>query len=212
MKPTILEGDVVFVNRLAYDLKVPFTTWHLAKWADPARGDIVVCFAPDDGMRLVKRVVGLPGDVLQLRHDCLFINGVAVAYAPLVGPAAGVRDLAPAERGSALFAREQIGARSHAVMALPQIPAPRDFGPVRVPAGHYFMMGDNRDVSRDSRYFGFMPQCGKLSARPRESLSLATSTTGCDRASTGSSLAWVKRSRLAPVPGSRFATANPTPR
>ena len=83
MKPTILEGDVVFVNRLAYDLKVPFTTWHLAEWGQPARGDIVVCFAPDDGIRLVKRVVGLPGDVLQLRNDCLFINGVAVAYSPL---------------------------------------------------------------------------------------------------------------------------------
>jgi signal peptidase I len=158
MKPTILEGDVVFVNRLAYDLKVPFTTWHLAKWGDPARGDIVVCFAPDDGVRLVKRVVGLPGDVLQLCNDCLFINGVAVAYSPLEARAAGVGELEPAERVSALFAREQLGARLHTVMALPRIPAPRDFGPVRVPSGHYFMMGDNRDVSRDSRYFGFMPR------------------------------------------------------
>jgi signal peptidase I len=158
MKPTILEGDVVFVNRLAYDLKVPFTTWHLAKWGDPARGDIVVCFAPDDGVRLVKRVVGLPGDVLQLCNDCLFINGVAVAYSPLEARAAGVGELEPAERASALFAREQLGARLHTVMALPRIPAPRDFGPVRVPSGHYFMMGDNRDVSRDSRYFGFMPR------------------------------------------------------
>lgn len=158
MKPTILEGDVVFVNRLAYDLKVPFTTWHLAKWADPARGDIVVCFAPDDGIRLVKRVVGLPGDVLQLRNDCLFINGVAVAYSPLEAHATGVHELEPAERASALFAREHLGMRLHTVMALPRIPAPRDFGPVRVPAGHYFMMGDNRDVSRDSRYFGFMPR------------------------------------------------------
>ena len=135
MKPTILEGDVVFVNRLAYDLKVPFTTWHLAKWADPARGDIVVCFAPDDGVRLVKRVVGLPGDVLQLRNDCLFINGVAVAYSPLEAHVAGISELEPAERASALFAREQLGARWHTVMALPRIPAPRDFGPVRVPAG-----------------------------------------------------------------------------
>jgi len=158
MKPTILEGDVVFVNRLAYDLKVPFTTWHLAEWAQPARGDIVVCFAPDDGVRLVKRVVGLPGDVVELRHDALLINGVPLSYAALPSTAAGVRDLAPAERAAARFAREQLGARLHAVMALPQIPAPRDFGPVCVPAGNYFMMGDNRDVSRDSRYFGFMPR------------------------------------------------------
>lgn len=60
MKPTILEGDRVIVNKLAYDLKVPFTTWHLAEWGNPARGDIVVFFAPNDGTRMVKRVVGLP--------------------------------------------------------------------------------------------------------------------------------------------------------
>src|SRR4051794_11925214 len=67
MKPTILEGDRVFVNKLAYDLKVPFTTWHLADWANPKRGDVVVFYSPHDGIRLVKRVVGLPGDLIELR-------------------------------------------------------------------------------------------------------------------------------------------------
>ncbi|HWI58690.1 MAG TPA: signal peptidase I, partial [Bacillota bacterium] len=67
MKPTILEGDRVYVNKLAYDFKVPFTTWHLAQWANPQRGDIVVFYSPHDGTRLVKRVVGLPGDTLELR-------------------------------------------------------------------------------------------------------------------------------------------------
>src|SRR4026208_1115317 len=62
MKPTILEGDRVFVNKLAYDLKVPFTTWHLAEWSEPKRGDIVVFFSPANEQRFVKRVVGLPGD------------------------------------------------------------------------------------------------------------------------------------------------------
>ena len=61
MKPTILEGDYVFVNKLAYDLKVPFTTLHLAEWSAPQRGDIVVFYSPKDGTRLVKRTVGLPG-------------------------------------------------------------------------------------------------------------------------------------------------------
>src|SRR5690242_19161315 len=61
MNPSILEGDRIFVNKLAYDLKVPFTTWHVAEWAGPKRGDIVVFFSPADDERLVKRVVGLPG-------------------------------------------------------------------------------------------------------------------------------------------------------
>jgi len=64
MKPTILEGDLVFVNKLSYDLKVPFTLHRLAQWDDPARGDVVVFFSPHDGTRLVKRVIAVPGDTL----------------------------------------------------------------------------------------------------------------------------------------------------
>jgi signal peptidase I len=156
MKPTILGGDVVFINKLAYDLRVPFTFMRLAHWSEPARGDIVVCFAPDDGTRLVKRVVGLPGDIVELRQETLYLNGVAQTYSPL--PETAVRDLPEAERAAGAFAREQLGARSHAVMALPQVPALRNFGPVRVPADHYWVLGDNRDNSKDSRFFGFMPR------------------------------------------------------
>src|SRR5579863_429099 len=83
MKPTIMEGDRVFVNKLAYDLKVPFTTWHLAQWDNPKPGEIVVFFSPADEKRLVKRVIGLPGDTIELRHDQLFVNGHAVSYEPL---------------------------------------------------------------------------------------------------------------------------------
>src|SRR5512142_358152 len=82
MKPTILEGDRVFVNKLAYDLRVPFTYVRLRRWADPVRGDIVVLISPHDGKRLVKRVVGTPGDTVELRDDRLIVNGHAATYAP----------------------------------------------------------------------------------------------------------------------------------
>src|SRR4051794_11858499 len=82
MKPTILEGDFIFVNKLAYDLKIPFTTSHLAEWDNPSRGDVVVCFAPDDGIRLVKRLVAVPGDTLELRNNVLFINDQRASYQP----------------------------------------------------------------------------------------------------------------------------------
>src|SRR4051794_2376136 len=75
MRPTILEGDRIFVNKLAYDLKVPFTTLRLARWSEPARGEVVVFFSPANGDRLVKRVVGLPGDTVELRANQLWING-----------------------------------------------------------------------------------------------------------------------------------------
>jgi signal peptidase I len=154
MKPTILEGDRVFVNKLAYDLKVPFTTWHLAKWANPERGDIVVFFSPHDEARVVKRVIGLPGDTIELRNEKLVVNGEAVDYGPLE---TGISDQLPeAEKRQSLFATEWLPERPHAVMAIPGISAKRSFGPVVVPEGHYFMMGDNRDNSFDSRYFGMV--------------------------------------------------------
>ena len=83
MKPTIMVGDLVLVNKLAYDLKLPFTTRHLSTWAEPARGDIVVFFSPRDGTRLVKRVVALPGDSVELREDVVLINGARLSYSLL---------------------------------------------------------------------------------------------------------------------------------
>ena len=152
MKPTILEGDRVYVNKLAYDLKVPFTTWHLVEWSNPRRGDIVVFFSPYDGNRLVKRVIGVPGDTVELHNNLLVLNGQAVAYRPIAQEL--LRDVAQADRLRAAYAVEQLPGQVHAVAAIPSVPARRDFGPCVVPAGHYFMMGDNRDDSFDSRYYG----------------------------------------------------------
>jgi signal peptidase I len=155
MKPTIVEGDLVMVNKLAYDLKVPFTTTHVSKWADPARGEIIVCFSPADGTRLVKRVIGLPGDTIELRNEVLFVNGTAQRYS--------MRDAGPYLRDifedrHPVVAVEHLGETDHLVVAFPGRAAIRTFGPVMVPSGHYFMMGDSRDNSGDSRMFGTVPR------------------------------------------------------
>jgi signal peptidase I len=152
MRPSILEGDRIFVNKLAYDLKVPFTTWHIAEWSNPQRGDIAVFYSPHDGNRLVKRVVGLPGDTLELRNNQLVLNGTAVEYQPIAEEL--LRDIPAAERSGRVFASEKLPGQTHAVVGLPAAPAPRNFAPLVVPPGEYFMMGDNRDDSFDSRFWG----------------------------------------------------------
>ena len=157
MKPTILEGDRVFVNKVAYDLRVPFTTWRVAEWGDPRRGDIVVLLSPENGRRLIKRVIGVPGDVLALRRNRLYINGRQAGYQPLDGEIAG--RLRPDQPFRRFLVWEDLGGDRHPVMVTPSLHSPLgDFGPVTVPIDRYFLMGDNRDESRDSRAIGFIPR------------------------------------------------------
>ncbi|HYR29773.1 MAG TPA: signal peptidase I [Thermoanaerobaculia bacterium] len=149
MKPTIQEGDRVVVNKLAYDLKIPFTTVNVAKWDDPKRGDIVVLFSPADGIRLVKRVVALPGDQVEMRENQLFVNGQPARQSPV--------EVREDPHGTAYILDEDLLGHMHKMMITPDINNPvRTFAPVAVPDGHYFVLGDNRDNSNDSRYIGFI--------------------------------------------------------
>lgn len=155
MRPTLLEGDVVLVNRLAYDLKLPLTDVVLLPLAEPQRGDIVTLSSPAGGTRLIKRIVGLPGDRIAMQGGVLILNGQPLAYTDrrTVG-----EQLAPGWPVAAVRATEQLPGHSHAVQFLPGVTARRDFAERTVPADEFFLLGDNRDNSEDSRYIGTVPR------------------------------------------------------
>lgn len=155
MRPTLLEGDVVLVNRLAYDLKLPLTDIVLLPLGEPQRGDVVTLTSPAGGTRLIKRIVGLPGDRIAMRDDVLVLNGQPVDYA---AQRAHGETVAPGWVVDAVRATEDLGGREHAVQFLPSLRARRDMAEITVPAGHYFLMGDNRDNSEDSRFIGPVPR------------------------------------------------------
>jgi len=155
MRPTILEGDVVFVNRLAFDVKVPLTDVIVAHTGTPKRGDIVTFARPDDGTRLIKRIAAVPGDTIAMRDNRLTINGEAIDYAPLGNV---VETLAPGRVIGAERVRETFGTDAHTIQWLSHVASRSNFAPTTIPRDHYLMLGDNRDDSEDSRYFGLVPR------------------------------------------------------
>jgi signal peptidase I len=159
MNPTIIEGDRVLVDKHVYGLRIPWTLTRLTAGRDPQRGEIVVFDSPLDGISLVKRVAGVPGDVVALDERGLSINGVHADYQP--GERERIALLLDSTRAwNPDVWRESGALPAHQVMRIPAF-AGRSlsyFGPVRVPEDSYFMLGDSRDNSQDSRYIGFVPR------------------------------------------------------
>jgi signal peptidase I len=141
MKPTLLVGDFILVNKLVY------------RFSEPQRGDIVVFKYPiDPNIDFIKRIIALPGEEVEVRNNQVFINGKPL---PLIEVGRGE------ENGVRKVIYEEVLPEGikHKVQFYEDFPfSKRDFGPVVVPPNHYFVMGDNRDNSEDSRYWGFLPR------------------------------------------------------
>jgi len=156
MKPTILEGDRVFVWKSAYQIRVPFSKIRLFSTGKPERGDVVVVRNPDGGsIPFVKRLIGLPGDVIELKSEILTVNGKVM-------PISLLPEIRSDDGETILLGTENLLGRTHPVRILPDRPAFRNFGPITVPEGEVFVMGDNRDESRDARFFGTRPMTDLL--------------------------------------------------
>ena len=146
MKPTILEGDRILVNKMAYDIRVPFTHISLFKTSDPERGDIIVFDSKVSEKKLVKRVVGIPGDIISMDNNTISINGKKLSYQNISS------DGEMQDRVESLLGVE------HTVRINTDGSALSNFQPIEVPPEFYLALGDNRDNSADSRVIGFVPR------------------------------------------------------
>jgi len=162
MMPTLLVGDFILVNKFSYGLRLPVLGTKIVPVGEPQRGDVFVFRYPNpnhdpqkQGEDYIKRVIGLPGDEISYRNKTLFVNGKEIPQS-YVGPYVGGGDEGRRMAGADILLESLPGAE-HQVLHSHNL-APGREGTWTVPAGQYFAMGDNRDNSEDSRYWGFVPE------------------------------------------------------
>ncbi len=149
MLPTLKIGDFILVNKFTYGLRLPVSNTKVVELNEPERGDVMVFRFPEDKrLNFIKRVVGLPGDRLRYENKVLYINGEPI-------PQTFVAAL-PAGRPERKLLKESLGAVEHEIYN--SLEPGQNMRDIVVPEGHYFVMGDNRDHSNDSRYWGFVPE------------------------------------------------------
>jgi signal peptidase I len=157
MEPTLLVGDFLFVNKAAYGAHVPFTNVNLPGYTEPRRGSIAIYRSPDarDGNpTVVKRLVGIPGDTLYMRGALLYVNGIAQRQGYGTPSEPPTPDMTSPD-----FDWQKSVALQHSRFGPPPAQPTRDnWGPLVVPSQHYFSLGDNRDDSKDARFYGFVPR------------------------------------------------------
>jgi len=155
MKPTLMEGDRILVDKLAYDIRFPFMHWRLKTLDEPKRGDIVIFPSPETEELYVKRVIGMPGDTVAMQNNRLSINDKPLEYKFDEKNVAAV--LNAEDKQSFLVVEEQLQGRPHSIMVSRNYrSAASNYGKKIIPDGKYLVLGDNRDNSKDSRFIGFI--------------------------------------------------------
>jgi len=155
MRPTILEGDRIFVNKLTFGLRIPFTHTWVARWDTPETGEIITLASPEDGTRLVKRVIASAGQTVAMQNNQLLIDGAASALTLSSEDRRYIKEVGRSFRVSTLD--ESFGGATHTITLSPDVSTNSSFPEFAVPEGHIFVMGDNRSFSKDSRMFGCVP-------------------------------------------------------